>query len=579
MKANGGFRRFLRIGYLFAGVFLLVSLFIGGSDSESSPADVSLDELRGFITADQVVDATIRQDADVVEGTLAAGALPDGVVTFRTNYPDGFEGDLTDLLLQSRATTTTETAGTSLLAIILGLLPLLLIFGVVAFLFISIRKGSGGVLNLRKSKARLFDEDQPKVSFGDVAGLDEAVEDLREIKDFLQAPDHFREMGASVPRGVLLAGPPGTGKTLLARAVAGEAGVPFYSVSGSAFVEMFVGVGASRVRDLFAQAKATGPAIVFIDEIDAVGRHRGAGLGGGNDEREQTLNQLLVEMDGFDGTSGVIVVAATNRPDVLDPALLRPGRFDRQILVDYPDLAGRTSILKVHANGKSLSPEVDLEVVARRTPGFTGADLANLLNEATLLATRRGIATVGNDELEDAVDKLVAGPQRRSKLLSKDEQRVIAFHEAGHALVGWALPCADPIHKVTIVPRGRALGYTQALPTEDRYVMHRSQLWNQIAMLTGGRASEELVFDDPSTGASNDLEVATKIARQMVTEYGMSERLGLARLGESGEIFLGRDFNRTQDYSETTSATIDEEIRSLLTIAQAEARKILATHR
>jgi cell division protease FtsH len=483
MKARAGSGRFRAIAYLLAALLLVITLFARGGDGDSAgPTDISLDELRGFITADQVVEATIRQDADVVEGSLVAGALPDGAVEFRTEYPDGFEGDLTDLLLQSEATTTTETAGASPLALILGLLPLLLIFGLIAFVVYSLRKGSGGVLNIRKSKARLFDEDQPKVSFDDVAGLDEAIEDLREIKDFLQLPGHFRDMGASIPKGVLLVGPPGTGKTLLARAVAGEASVPFYSVSGSTFVEMFVGVGASRVRDLFAQAKATGPAIIFIDEIDAVGRRRGAGLGGGNDEREQTLNQLLVEMDGFDGASGVIVVAATNRPDVLDPALLRPGRFDRQVLVDRPDLLGRTEILRVHAAGKALAPEVDLELVARRTPGFTGADLANLLNEAALLATRRGTNEVGNAELEDAVDKLVAGPQRRSKILSTEEQRVIAYHEAGHALVGWALPCADPIHKVTIIPRGRALGYTQALPTEDRHLMHRSQMWNQLGV-------------------------------------------------------------------------------------------------
>jgi cell division protease FtsH len=416
------------------------------------------------------------------------------------------------------------------------------------------------------------------VTFDDVAGLDEAVQELDEIKDFLESPDKYTAMGARVPKGVLLAGPPGTGKTLLARSVAGEAGVPFFSISGSDFVEMFVGVGASRVRDLFTQAKTAGPAIVFIDEIDAVGRHRGSGIGGGNDEREQTLNQLLVEMDGFGGETGVVVIAATNRPDVLDPALLRPGRFDRQVIVGRPDRSSRAEILRVHAAGKPLAREVDLDVVARRTPGFTGADLANLLNEGVLLATRRGSTTVSNLDLEEAVDKVTAGPERRSAVLSSEEQRVIAYHEAGHALVGWALPCADPIHKVTIIPRGQALGFTQALPTEDRHLVHRSQLWNQLAMLSGGRAAEELVFDDPTTGAANDLEKATEIARQMVERYGMSDRLGFVGLSQPDPVFLGRGIGHPAPSDETANA-IDQEIRDMIAAAQREAATILAAHR
>jgi cell division protease FtsH len=434
-------------------------------------------------------------------------------------------------------------------------------------------------MSIGKSKPRQVTADQPRVTFAEVAGLDEAVEDLEEIKHFLADPASFRSMGAQMPKGVLLAGPPGTGKTLLARAVAGEAGVPFLSISGSDFVEMFVGVGASRVRSLFAQAKAMAPVIIFIDEIDAVGRHRGTGVGGGNDEREQTLNQLLVEMDGFESAAGVIVMAATNRPDVLDPALLRPGRFDRQILVDRPDLKGRIQILEVHSKGKPLADDVDLAVLARRTPGFTGADLANVLNEAILLATRRKKSAVGNDELEDAVDKVIAGPQRRSRVLSEDERKVVAYHEAGHALVGWALPCADPIHKVTIIPRGRALGYTQALPTEDRYLIHRSELYNQLAMLAGGRAAEELVFGDPTTGASNDLEKATQIARQMVVRHGMSDELGFMMFENSDEPFLGRNLARSKEYSDDTAAEIDREVRRVLGQSLADAHEILASNR
>ena len=564
--------------FVIIGTFLLLSLVLSPSDGDDR-SEITLDELQVLVAEDRVATAEIRVDADEIRGTLRPEDDGTEEVAFETSYPDGFEGEITALLLGSSATTSVKRTGPGFLGVLLNLLPLLLLVGLGVFFFRRMAKAQGGIMNIRRSNAKQVTSDEPTVTFDDVAGLDEAIIELQEIKDFLQSPDRFKHMGARVPKGVLITGPPGTGKTLLARAVAGEAGVPFFSISGSDFVEMFVGVGASRVRDLFRQAKQSGAAIIFIDEIDAVGRHRGAGMGGGNDEREQTLNQLLVEMDGFGGETGVVVMAATNRPDVLDPALLRPGRFDRQIIADRPDLSGRVAILKIHARGKPLDPEVDLEVVARRTPGFTGADLANVLNEATLLATRRDRDTVSNRELEDAVDKVVAGPERKGTVLSAAEQQVIAYHEAGHALVGWALPCADPIHKVTIIPRGQALGYTQALPTEDHHIMHRSQLWNQLAMLAGGRAAEELIFHDPTTGASNDLEKATDIAHRMVSQYGMSDRIGFMRLSHSGETFLGQQIGHTPTYSEATAAEVDDEIRRLLGSARAEADAILEAHR
>ena len=425
-------------------------------------------------------------------------------------------------------------------AILQTFLPVILLIGAFIFVMNSMQGGGSRVMQFGKVKAKQVSKEQTKVTFADVAGADEAVEELQEIKEFLEAPAKFLAIGAKIPKGVLLYGPPGTGKTLLARAVAGEAGVPFFSISGSDFVEMFVGVGASRVRDLFEQAKASAPAIVFVDEIDAVGRHRGAGMGGGHDEREQTLNQLLVEMDGFDTKAGVILIAATNRPDILDPALLRPGRFDRQIVVDRPDLAGRRAILNVHGKGKPLAKGVDVEVLARRTPGFTGADLANLMNEAALLTARRGFKEIGMPQLEEAIDRVMAGPERKSRIISEKEKRVIAYHEGGHALVGHVLPDADPIHKISIIARGRALGWTLALPTEDKYLTTRSALRDQLAMLLGGRTAEELIFQDPTTGAQNDIERATAIARAMVTEYGMSDEIGPQQLGaKSAEVFLG----------------------------------------
>jgi len=435
-------------------------------------------------------------------------------------------------------------------------------------------------MSFGKAKAKLVSKDQPKTTFADVAGVDEAVEELEEVKEYLENPAKFQAMGAKVPKGILLYGPPGTGKTLLARAVAGEAGVPFFSISGSDFVEMFVGVGAARVRDLFEQAKQNAPAIVFIDEIDAVGRHRGAGLGGGHDEREQTLNQLLVEMDGFDMRTSVILMAATNRPDILDPALLRPGRFDRQVVIDRPDLEGRKSILRVHARGKPLDPATDLDIIARRTPGFTGADLANVVNEGALLTARRGKTAITIFELEEAIDRVVAGPERRTRLISDREKKIIAYHEGGHALVAWVLPNADPVHKITIIPRGRALGYTMTLPIEDKFMMSRQELIDELAMLLGGRVSEELQFGDVTTGAQNDLDRATKIARQMVTEYGMSDRLGPVTLGtKQAEPFLGRDFSSHPDYSDQVAFEIDTEIRDMIDLAHDEALEILQEHR
>jgi cell division protease FtsH len=469
----------------------------------------------------------------------------------------------------------------TLLSLLLGtFLPYLLIALFFFFLLTQMQGGGSRVMNFGKSRAKLITKDTPKTTFADVAGADEAIEELQEIKEFLQNPAKFQAIGAKIPKGVLLYGPPGTGKTLLARAVAGEAGVPFYSISGSDFVEMFVGVGASRVRDLFEQAKANAPAIVFVDEIDAVGRHRGAGLGGGHDEREQTLNQMLVELDGFDTKGGVIVIAATNRPDILDPALLRPGRFDRQIVVAQPDLAGRKGILRVHARGKPIAPDADLDIIARRTPGFTGADLANVINEAALLTARANGKQITMAALEEAIDRVMSGPQRKSVLLSESERKLIAYHEGGHALVGHAMANADPVHKVTIIPRGRALGYTMALPTEDKFLTTRAEMQDQLAMLLGGRTAEELIFHEPTSGAANDIDKATQIARNMVTEYGMSERLGARKFGSGdAEPFLGMERSHGRDYSEEIASSIDEEIRRLIESAHDEAWEVLVEYR
>jgi cell division protease FtsH len=535
-----------------------------------------LDEFEQRVATGQVKTATIADRSGTIEGELRDGTK------YRTSYVKEDAPAVVEQLRQSDGVEVKVDHQKDPLwwTLLQTFLPFLLLIGAFLFVMNMMQGGGNRVMQFGKAKARQVSKDQPKVTFADVAGEDEAVEELMEIKEFLEAPAKFQAMGAKIPKGVLLFGPPGTGKTLLARAVAGEAGVPFYSISGSDFVEMFVGVGASRVRDLFEQAKASAPAIIFVDEIDAVGRHRGAGLGGGHDEREQTLNQLLVEMDGFDARSGVILIAATNRPDILDPALLRPGRFDRQIVVDRPDLVGRKAILEVHAKGKPLAKGVDIDVLARRTPGFTGADLANLMNEAALLTARRGFREIGMPQLEEAIDRVIAGPERKSRIISEDEKRVIAYHEGGHALVGHALPHADPIHKISIIARGRALGWTLALPTQDKYLVSRSALNDQLAMLLGGRTAEELIFQDPTTGAQNDIEKATQIARAMVTEYGMSDELGPQQLGQkNGEPFLGRDLAHQPNYSDRVAAQIDAEIRRLIDAAHTEAREILVANR
>jgi cell division protease FtsH len=461
------------------------------------------------------------------------------------------------------------------------MLPSLFLVGVLIlfwYIFMQQAQGGGGsrVMSFGKSRARMVTDKDKRVTFNDVAGADEEKEELQEIVEFLKYPKKFIELGARIPKGVLLVGPPGTGKTLLARAVAGEAGVPFFSISGSDFVEMFVGVGAARVRDLFEQAKKNAPCIVFIDEIDAVGRQRGAGLGGGHDEREQTLNQLLVEMDGFSVNEGIIVIAATNRPDILDPALLRPGRFDRHIVVNIPDIKGREEILKVHARNKPLAPDVSLQVIARRTPGFTGADLENVMNEAALLAARKGLKQITMAELEEAITRVVAGPEKRSRIMSEKDKKLVAYHEAGHAVVAKLLPTTPPVHEVTIIPRGRAGGYTMLLPEEDKYYMSKSEMMDEIVHLLGGRAAEKLVLNDISTGAQNDIERATNIARKMVTEYGMSDRLGPMTFGtKSEEVFLGRDLGRTRNYSEEVAAEIDREIRRIIEEAYKRAESLL----
>jgi cell division protease FtsH len=453
----------------------------------------------------------------------------------------------------------------------IGLLAVLFIF-----FFRSARGAGNQAFSFGKSRARLNSPDRPQITFSDVAGTEEAKEEVEEVVEFLKSPERFRALGGRIPRGVLLVGPPGTGKTLLAKAIAGEAQVPFYSISGSEFVEMFVGVGAARVRDLFEQAKRNSPCIIFVDEIDAVGRHRGAGLGGGHDEREQTLNQILTEMDGFDTNAKVIVVAATNRPDILDPALLRPGRFDRHIVIDLPDIKGRHAILKVHAKDKPLADDVNLEVIAKETPGFSGADLANLTNEAALLAARRGLSKIGAAELEDAADRVTMGPERKSRVISQREKTITAYHESGHALVARMLPNADPVHKVSIVARGVAGGWTKFLPSEDRHLWSRSQLNDQIATLLGGRAAEELQFGDITTGAQNDLDRATKLARKMVTEYGMSDKLGPRTFGQRQEmVFLGKEISEQRDYSDLIAQQIDDEVHNRIQRAHATARKVL----
>ncbi|HZI97039.1 MAG TPA: ATP-dependent zinc metalloprotease FtsH [Actinomycetales bacterium] len=575
------FRRILRGPAIWIVVGLLVLLVgsqaLSGGGFQRVDTSVGLKLLAdGQVEQAKIVDGEQRVDLTLTEeyedkGTqvqfLYVAPRGEEVVDAVTNaVPD----DYTDDVPQD------SWIGTLLIT----LLPLIIILGLFWFLLSQMQGGGNKVMQFGKSKAKLVSKEAPKVTFSDVAGADEAVEELYEIKEFLSEPAKFQAVGAKIPKGVLLYGSPGTGKTLLARAVAGEAEVPFYSISGSDFVEMFVGVGASRVRDLFEQAKNNAPAIIFVDEIDAVGRHRGAGMGGGHDEREQTLNQLLVEMDGFDVKTNVILIAATNRPDILDPALLRPGRFDRQIAVEPPDMNGRKQILEVHGKGKPLAADVDLMAVARRTPGFTGADLANVLNEAALLTARSDAKLIDDMALDEAIDRVIAGPQKRTRLMNEKEKKITAYHEGGHALVAAAMRHTDPVTKVTILPRGRALGYTMVMPAEDRYSTTRNELLDQLAYALGGRVAEELVFHDPTTGASNDIEKATGLAQKMVTEFGMSERVGAIKLGQgSGEVFMGRDMGHGRDYSEEVASIVDDEVRRLIEAAHDEAWEVLVEHR
>ncbi len=536
------------------------------------------------MTYSQLIQAT--KNGDVSEVTFSPNrqsitAVLDSGQKVKVNYPSPqSQAQFQNVLEEHNVKFDSKGTGTSAWwALLTGFLPFVLLIGFWIFLMNQMQGGGSKVMSFGKSRAKRMSPDSPKVTYKDVAGADEAVEELQEIKEFLENPKKFQALGARIPKGVLLYGPPGTGKTLLARATAGEAGVPFFSISGSDFVEMFVGVGASRVRDLFEQAKQASPCIIFIDEIDAVGRHRGAGLGGGHDEREQTLNQLLVEMDGFELKDNIILIAATNRPDILDPALLRPGRFDRQIVVDRPDRKGRQQILEVHAKGKPLDKEIDLDVLAAATPGFTGADLANVINEAALLAARRGEKTIGQHELEEGIMRVIAGPEKKSRLFSEKERKITAYHEMGHALVGYYLEGTDEVHKISIVSRGQALGYTISLPSEDRYLTTKGTLMDQMAMTLGGRAAEELVFSEVTTGAANDIERITSTAKQMIMRFGMSEKLGPRVLGRNHDMpFLGREMGAEPDYSEEIAKEIDDEIRRVIEEAHDKATTVLRDH-
>jgi len=578
--------RFLRGGALYIIVLLIFVAIVANliragnpnvKELNSQEFQQAVDE-KAFVVDDEKNKLLVKDEDQTVTGELQQSD-EDQPQKFEYPYPKQY--DIAATFNQAEIPFKTDPQKSGFwFTLLTGFAPVLLIFLLFLFLMSSMQGGGNRVMSFGKSRARRMTKDSPKVTFADVAGADEAVQELMEIKEFLESPQKFQKLGARIPKGALLVGPPGTGKTLLARAVAGEAGVPFFSISGSDFVEMFVGVGASRVRDLFEQAKQNSPCIIFMDEIDAVGRQRGAGLGGGHDEREQTLNQLLVEMDGFDAKGGIIMIAATNRPDILDPALLRPGRFDRQIVVDRPDLPGREKILKVHTRGKPLGSDVKVETLARSTPGFTGADLANLVNEAALLAARHNKEQIDQSEMEEAIDRVIAGPERKTRLISDKEKEITAYHEAGHAIVGALLPEADPVHKITIIPRGQALGVTMSLPTEDRFMMSRGQLKAQLAMMLGGRAAERVVFDEITTGASNDLERVTRTARQMVTRFGMSEKLGPLALGQqNGQVFMGRDFGAQPDYSDEIAFQIDKEIRRIVDESYDTAEDLLVRNR
>ena len=551
-------------------------VFVLFANRTPSPRQLTFSAYLVQIDEGNVRSATFLEGDQKITGDLSGGT------SYEVAYPSNTQESIIRQLQDSgvQEINVDPQKGSAILSFLLNLIPIVLIIGAFLWIMNQSQGGGGRVMQFGRARARQVTKDQPKTTFDDVAGVDEAIEELQEVKEYLQNPAKFQAMGAKLPKGVMLFGPPGTGKTLLARAVAGEAGVPFFSISGSDFVEMFVGVGAARVRDLFEQAKQNAPAIVFIDEIDAVGRHRGAGLGGGHDEREQTLNQLLVEMDGFDQRTAVILMAATNRPDILDPALLRGGRFDRHVTIDRPDLEGRKAILRVHARGKPFEETVALDVVARRTPGFTGADLANVINEAALLAARWGKKAISTREIDEAIDRVMAGPERKSRVMSEREKRVIAYHEGGHALVAHVLPNTDPVHKISVISRGRALGYTLTLPEQDKFLMTREELTDELAMLLGGRVAEELIVGDVTTGAANDIERATKVARQMVTEYGMSDVIGPLTLGQKQhEVFLGRDFQSQPDYSDTVAFEIDNEVRQMIDQAHDEALEILQEHR
>ncbi len=571
-------KRFFRSALFPIVIVIVLAFFAQRLISPSEPADVpTFDEFRSSIQTrpDSIESVTFEQKKQTLTVVESDG----------TEYQTGYPNELQGVLINTLATKDIETqvegiGGGGILSVLTYVLPFILFLGFWLFLMNQMQGGGSRVMSFGKSRAKRMSVDAPKITFRDVAGADEAVQELHEIKEFLENPKKFQALGARIPKGVLLYGPPGTGKTLLARAVAGEAGVPFFSISGSDFVEMFVGVGASRVRDLFEQAKQNSPCIIFMDEIDAVGRHRGAGMGGGHDEREQTLNQLLVEMDGFTMTDNIILIAATNRPDILDPALLRPGRFDRQIVVDRPDRRGRKKILEVHTRGKPLAKEIDLDALAGQTPGFTGADLANLINEAALLTARTGKREITMLELEEGIMRVIAGPEKKTRVMSEKERLVTAFHEMGHAIVGHVLPNCDPVHKISIIGRGQALGYTISLPGEDKFLTTRAELTDTMAMTLGGRAAEEIIFSEITTGASNDLEKVTETAKSMVMRFGMSERLGPRVFGHDRSMpFLGREFSSEPDYSDEIAREIDDEIRRIVEEAHQTARNILVERR